>query len=649
MGFRNQASKRCWAYVTAVMVAFALIVPLAGGAAANHGANADPVVINLDPPSDSAPTGTCNEFTVTATGANGQAAEGETVDIQAFQSDADTLEDLEIAFCQTPTASNLGGEQTAAGTGSGANPSRDCDDDAGRTEFGGTTANPTSPPGGFNDTGCPAVSGATGAGFESPAQIRDVCFTNANGQCTFGVTSNEPGTMTVIAFFERAGSTQNDVRDTSTTGDPFDQSTKTWTGGGAEAANTITCAPATDSNPEGSRHEFQCRVVDASGQALGGVPVSFDVTAGPNAEEVGPTPCGSTNDQGQTGTPNNNQTAEAGECGYTDNQLTNPEPGTVTVSSPPGTDTITAFVNQAARPGQQATAGADPGEPQTTIQKTWVGGGRNITCVPDNATADSGTVQTVVCTVTDVAGNPVPNVSVGFTETGPGRIITETPTLTNNAGEARAEVQTAENEIGQQTITGEILYDADNNPSTAPTSAGSTVGTQECEQPAGTGTNPPRAGNCTDTASYNWQPGDTTTDPQCDNGVDDDGDGFTDFPEDPDCDDSFDNAEAFGGGRFPTTVTIRYNRKASPPAFKGAVATDFEGCSNQRRIILKKKRPGRDRVVGRDLSNNKGNWAIAKRRARGRFYAIAPRKQFEANGATVICNRDESVTITVRR
>ncbi len=631
------------------MVVFAVVVPLAGGAAANHGANADPAVINLTPPSDSAPTGTCNEFTLTATGANGQAAEGETVDVQAFQSDGDTLEDLEIAFCQTATASNLAGPQTPSGTTSGNNPARDCDDDAGRTEPGAPQANPTNPPGGFNDTGCPGVSGAEATGFEAPAQIRGQCFTNANGQCTFGVTSDEPGNMTVIAFFERAGTTQNDVRDPAT--DPFDQSTKTWTGGGAEAARSVTCAPATDSNPEGSRHEFQCTVVDASGQVLSGVEVFFDVTAGPNAEEVGPTSCGTTNNQGQTGAPNNNQTGESGECGYTDNQLTNPAPGTTTVTSPPGTDTITIFVNQAARPGQQATTGADPGEPQTTIQKTFVGGGRNIACVPDAANAESGTVQTVVCTVTDVGGNPVPGVSVQFTETGPGRIITQTPSVTNNAGEARAEVQTAENETGVQTITGEILYEADNNPATDPTPAGSTAGTQECEQPAGTGTNPAPAGNCTDTASYTWEEEQEQPDPQpeCSDGTDNDADGRTDFPSDPHCDSPSDPAEAFEGGRFPTNLTIRYDGDASPPAFTGKAGSSFRACKRDRTVIVKKVVSGPDRVVGRDSTNRLGNWNVPERRARGRYYAVVRAVEKQVQGAPVICGADRSVTITIKR
>jgi hypothetical protein len=60
-------------------------------------------------------------------------------------------------------------------------------------------------------------------------------------------------------------------------------------------------------------------------------------------------------------------------------------------------------------------------------------------------------------------------------------------------------------------------------------------------------------------------------------------------------------------------------------------------------VKLKKQKPGKDRTVGRDRTNRSGNWKIRKRRARGRFFAVAARKVFtNRQGTRIICAKDKS-------
>ena len=397
------------AFITSLMVLFALVVPFVGTALANH-TSADPTVVNAGA-DDTAPAGTCNAFTVSAFGNpnNNTTAEFETVDIVATQQDNnDIVQDIEIAFCDPdgngsgsnltgPVPTQASGQQT--GTTGGAPAGRDCDDNGTVNNFDGADGG-----------ACPAGN-ATGTA-EQPASIHDECTTDANGQCTFGIISSEAGTMNVRVFFD---TNNNDIRDGQ---EPFDDAVKTWTAGAGTARN-ITCTPASDFNPEGSRHEFQCTVTGQNGQVVGGETVTFDVTAGPNSQEVGPTNCGgttpatatstsptgsTTNNQGQTAQPAPEQSTggqspaggaaanrNTAACGYDD--TTGPE---ATNTSPPGTDTILAYVNLPQQPGGTApTAGLDTGEPSVTITKTWVGDARTIDCEPETASNEVGTTHTV--------------------------------------------------------------------------------------------------------------------------------------------------------------------------------------------------------------------------------------------------------------
>jgi hypothetical protein len=628
MSAGRTASRRPVAFVTALMVVLALAIPFTGVATANHG-NTAITQVTIDPRTDSALTGQCNQFTVTARSGNAT-AEGETIDITANQSDTnDTIQDLQISFCDPVTGAVV--QQTASPGGAGQTSTgaqaagTDCDDDA---LIGGTPNR--------NGGACNNQPGNA----EAPAEIHGECLTTSSGTCTFGVTSNEAGTMTVVVFAETV--TNNNRRDTN---EPFDSATKTWTAGGPEAARSVACTPATDSNPEGSRHEFQCTVTGDNGAIIPGVTVMFDVTAGPNAEEVGPTACPTaTNQQGSTPAANEPAGQETGtatdECAYTD-------PGPNVTTSPPGTDTITAFVNQSTKAGQPAaTNGPDAGEPQTTIQKTWTGPGRVLDCEPETATNQVGTSHVVTCTVRDASGNPVSGVDVSFTESGPGSISSTGTTpnppggaqtyRTNSSGQVQVTVQTNAGEAtGTQTITGTI---------TGPT-GGVNDPTVECGRPAGQPTGA-AAGACSDSVTKTWT---AQTGPQCNDGVDNDGDGRIDFGQDPGCADISDTTESPDPDpepvRVASNVTIRNDRNDN--AFKGSVGSSRKACQVGRQVVLKRRGDG---TVGRDTTNRSGNWRIANDGRRGRYSAVARRSTATArNGTPLICLGDRSPTIKVGR
>jgi hypothetical protein len=85
-----------------------------------------------------------------------------------------------------------------------------------------------------------------------------------------------------------------------------------------------------------------------------------------------------------------------------------------------------------------------------------------------------------------------------------------------------------------------------------------------------------------------------------------------------------------GGGRVQSQVTIR-------GSFKGQVVSEAARCEKQRKVFLKKKRPGKDRTVGTDRTNNAGNWNIHKSNPNGRYYAKIKR--------TARCTGDRSPTV----
>lgn len=500
----SRTSNKALVLSTALMVFMALVLPFAGIA------NAQAATVELTPPADTAATGTCNEFTADVNEADGTPAEGETITIRAAQSDGDTAQDLEIAFCDPNEGTTEQGDVLVG--------IADCDDNV----ESNTNNDPNE-----NDGGCPPDPLVDpGVAGEAPAVIEGECATRTGtgttdegaGQCTFGVESDEAGNMLV----EACGTDEFGRQ-------VCDESLKTWVAGGAENVESLDCEPETDTNPEGTEHFITCTATNADGVAIADVVVQAEVTAGPN--EGTDLVCGQVtrNNQGVvTGRTTTGQTNNEGqvECWYTD-----ANDGDV------GTDTIVAWVDQDS-PTTNVAGEPDAGEPQDTVTKNWTGAGRVINCEPETAQNPSGTTHTVTCTVTDREGQPVAGETVTFFEEGPGRFDTSTTTTTDANGVATATVSTFENEEGIQEILGTLTQ---------------TTNADECEL----GANQPNAGDvagvCQDEVVKNWVAGDVQPDPECSDGVDNDGDGQIDFPNDPGCDSATDNNESdfpnqqFGG------------------------------------------------------------------------------------------------------
>jgi len=98
--------------------------------------------------------------------------------------------------------------------------------------------------------------------------------------------------------------------------------------------------------------------------------------------------------------------------------------------------------------------------------------------------------------------------------------------------------------------------------------------------------------------------------------------------------------------RSSTRVTINYDGNS----FNGRAGSSMGQCRGGRAIVVKKKRPGRDRAIGSDTTNRRGRYSVQERRARGTYYAVAPKRVFVNRfGQQVTCTRDRSPNERVRR
>jgi hypothetical protein len=106
--------------------------------------------------------------------------------------------------------------------------------------------------------------------------------------------------------------------------------------------------------------------------------------------------------------------------------------------------------------------------------------------------------------------------------------------------------------------------------------------------------------------------------------------------------------------RIPQTTTaaseVTIRHRLRPHVFRGRVTSDETGCTDGRTVAVRKVRPGPDRRVGVDVTDSGGRWATRHTvGGRGRYYAVVRRGSFSDGTNTVICQRDRSRTIFVRR
>ena len=223
--------------------------------------------------------------------------------------------------------------------------------------------------------------------------------TDSNGQATFGIRSNQPGTASVLAF--------SDINNNNTfdaASEPSDTSTKTFTAGGAAgnaaqdavAINGLTVTPPSQTAAVGDNVVYTVTAKNGSGDTTPNVVINYTRT-GANAA---------------TGTLSPTDNFGNATMSYT--------------ATNPGTDTINFWVNQTTAPN---TPGADATEPKatatTTIPAAPVGNTLNLTCAgtpnPANPGSDDDCIEPVThksetfTALVTKAGIPQAGVPVRFT------------------------------------------------------------------------------------------------------------------------------------------------------------------------------------------------------------------------------------------
>jgi hypothetical protein len=99
------------------------------------------------------------------------------------------------------------------------------------------------------------------------------------------------------------------------------------------------------------------------------------------------------------------------------------------------------------------------------------------------------------------------------------------------------------------------------------------------------------------------------------------------------------------GNRAPTSVTI----SSKVPAFSGSVRSKAGICRKGRRVKLLKRTSGGDpKLLGRDISNTSGDWAVRLDNVRpGAYFARTGRRTKERNGSRTVCRADRSRVVVV--
>ena len=140
----------------------------------------------------------------------------------------------------------------------------------------------------------------------------------------------------------------------------------------------------------------------------------------------------------------------------------------------------------------------------------------------------------------------------------------------------------------------------------------------------------------------------TGADHQCFDGLDNDGDSLVDYPEDHGCTGFDQGREPFCALPCPpASLTISHRRRA----FEGNLVAYSYGppCYENRPVVVRRKRRGRDAVVGRGLIDENKKWRIPYPARRGRYYAFAPKLVTESSeGDTVSCPARTSAVIRLR-
>lgn len=485
--------------------------------------------------------------------------------------------------------------------------------------------------------------------------------TDANGVATFTYTSqNAVGTDEIVACSETGG-TEND---TCNPGEPTATAFKTWQSGPVTTNGVALDMDADDNQAvNNTGNPGSCELTTA------GADPARESTATNN---VNPTPGGSLAAGNFhricAAAFQNNQAGNNGRLAGAQITFTIQGPGRIfaanangvcsTAAQPAAGTTVTvtadnfgyAFACLYSQQVGRTTVTASSGSPAQTATgtKDWVvnpntarfiqlchGDVAGTTCETGPQTNEPGDEHEMTARVTDAQGNPVANVPVQFRETGPGIFTPQggsTATVNTDANGLAAVLLTSDVE-GNSTIVAEISPEGSQG---SFRNAG--AGNDECEQPAGTN-NQPAAGNCTSQSLTKvWD--DTPVEPkQCDDGDDNDGDGFID-EEDPGCVDADDDSELPVNppitptrDRHARSISIRFTdgtgaRNNGLVVFGRLRVTDGHNeCRAAQPINIQRRVNGRWVTKKSTTTNRKGRYAVEIFDLASRYRAVAPRTE----------------------
>ena len=136
--------------------------------------------------------------------------------------------------------------------------------------------------------------------------------------------------------------------------------------------------------------------------------------------------------------------------------------------------------------------------------------------------------------------------------------------------------------------------------------------------------------------------------PECSDGVDNDGDGDVDYPADSDCtheqDEEVHNDPSclFNETGCNGMVLHKDGRWLT-----GAIGELPEACMDGRPILIKKQREGRDAIKTYGQSDSDGDFRVLiKDRWKGKFYAVGPK--WSVPQSDVTCERKVSNIVRIR-
>ncbi|HYP23757.1 MAG TPA: hypothetical protein VEV43_09300 [Actinomycetota bacterium] len=617
----------------AAAFAVALLLP-AGVVVTAAAQSAGPMQITLVPVQSSPRAPGCSELTARLTDANGDPVQGAVLDVRQTLRDPD---EATIGFCNHPDPR-------------GPNP----------TGHGGTA---------FGD-----VSG------DARSVHAEVGPTDVDGHVSFGVStsSHVPATVDVLVWLDLSG--DDDVFQSH---EPSRSAEVHWWPGEMWFNPSIDATPEAASVQNGTQHTVTVRIMAGQSPITGVVPTSVIVAsaaggsgdvaasaaggsgdvADPNA---GPSPNyapGTTTANAYSCTASNGQGFST--CTFQDPLSTGPGTDTVVFSfedprapesapeprdtvqvtwtapgsTPPPTPTpsSTPTATPTASPAPTASPSPAPGPEPRNVRLCHEDAGAGVACDASFRATEAGAELRVAVFVTDRNGAPAQNVPVELRESGPAEFVaTGASTIlvyTGSDGVARATLVAEEG--GDSTVVAEI------SPPGIPGSVrGPGASDDACEQPGG---------NCvSQTLTVHWE---EEVPHACNDGTDNDGDGYVDHPEDPGCSEPDDDSETpaphpsaerhsrAAGLRFAhddeTGRLLVYGKVRLTDA-----GDDYEECMKRRPVEVQRRVDGDWETLKTPETDDRGRYTASVPDRPGRYRATALRtSHIDDAGLVHVCKR----------